>query len=130
MIEANRYSRQQAPALLYLRPSMGSDLLNLTSMEGGNVLFCMEQNRPFSRISKASNVACRALPFALNISRPLGGSQTSHFCVALTYKGTSILSSMRLEFKSLRDSELITYLMKPILVQASLSPCRLFIKAG
>ena len=50
--------RQQAPALLSiiapalftLRPSMGSYLLNLTSREEGNVIFCMEQNRPFSRV--------------------------------------------------------------------------------
>jgi len=45
-------------------------------------------------------------------TRPQGDSQTSDFCVALTYKGITILSSMRLEFKSLSDSELITYLMK------------------
>jgi len=104
MIEANSYSRQQTSALLYL--------LNLTSMDVGNVLFCMEQNRPSSRISKSSNVACNALPLAVNISRTLGVSQTSHFCIALTYKGITILSSIRLEFKSLRDSELMTYLMK------------------
>ena len=33
-----------APALFYLRPSLGSYLLHLTTMEGGNVIFCMEQN--------------------------------------------------------------------------------------
>ncbi len=68
-------------------------------------------------ISKAFNIAYRALPLAFNISRPSGGSQTFHFCVALTYKGTTILSSMRFELKSLSDSELTTYLMKLVLLQ-------------
>ncbi|SQH77228.1 protein of unknown function [Shewanella benthica] len=40
-------------------------------MGQGNVLFCMEQNRPFSRISRATCAEKSVFPFALNISRTM-----------------------------------------------------------
>ncbi|MFT5790319.1 MAG: hypothetical protein ACI8SJ_002448 [Shewanella sp.] len=89
-LEANSYSRLWHPASLYL--------LN-----------------PFSRISRVSAVACSTLPFALNVSHPTGSAQAFHFCFALAHKGITILSSMRLELKSLSASELTTYLMQLVL---------------
>ena len=48
-------------------------------------------------------------------TRLMGDFQTFHFYFALIHKGITILSSMRLELKSLRASELIIYLMQLVL---------------
>ena len=61
-------------------PSMGSYLLILTSMEGGNVLFCMKPNRPFSRtfVSIPAIPELKMLPASLLHFPYPYGSQSEH----------------------------------------------------
>ncbi|WP_150102071.1 hypothetical protein [Shewanella halifaxensis] len=54
-------------------------------------------------------------------THPVGSAQAFHFCFASTHKGITILSSMRLELKSLSASELIKYLMQLVLIPSESS---------